>query len=205
MKIKLSSFVALCVFFASTFAVSSAKADDTYAVLDSSGNVTNIIVCGSACAGGSFGGQTVVPQVAADPVTGQNRGGFWQGPDTTTYDSDTKNFIVNDPTPVINSETVLDSNGDSIELSTTVYGSAYSFNYEDTKKSDMYSSFKPTAPKDNTAATISAKNKNLSQSLSFIKRATANEIKDSALRSSYNLVVNNLNRILALLGNWTKP
>jgi len=76
------------------FNLSSAQADPTYAVLDANGNVTNIIVCGSACASGEFGGNRVVLQVAADPVTGANRGGIWQGPGTTTYDSNTGSFTV---------------------------------------------------------------------------------------------------------------
>ncbi len=76
------------------FNLSSAQADPTYAVLDANGNVTNIIVCGSACASGEFGGNKVVLQVAADPVTGANRGGIWQGPGTTTYDSNTGSFTV---------------------------------------------------------------------------------------------------------------
>lgn len=76
------------------FNVSSASADPTYAVLDSNGNVTNIIVCGSACASGEFGGNKVVLQVAADPVTGANRGGIWQGPGTTTYNENNGAFTV---------------------------------------------------------------------------------------------------------------
>ena len=77
-----------------TFNTSSASADPTYAVLDSNGNVTNIIVCGSACASGEFGGNKVVLQVAADPVTGANRGGIWQGPGTTTYNENSGAFTV---------------------------------------------------------------------------------------------------------------
>lgn len=77
------------------FNLSSAQADPTYAVLDANGNVTNIIVCGSACASGEFGGNKVVLQVAADPVTNENRGGFWQGPGTTTYNENTGVFTVN--------------------------------------------------------------------------------------------------------------
>jgi len=40
--------------------MANASADPTYAVLDANGNVTNIIVCGSACASGEFGGNKVV-------------------------------------------------------------------------------------------------------------------------------------------------
>jgi hypothetical protein len=73
---------------------SSASADPTYALVDANGNVTNIIVCGSACAGGEWAGQKAVLQVAANPVTGENRGGYWQGPGTTTYNENTETFTV---------------------------------------------------------------------------------------------------------------
>jgi hypothetical protein len=101
MKKSLFGFITLLL----SFNLSSAQADPTYAVLDSNGNVTNIIVCGSACAGGTWAGQTVVPQVAADPVTGENRGGFWQGPGTTTYDSNSGTFTMTESRTVTNSLT----------------------------------------------------------------------------------------------------
>jgi hypothetical protein len=93
MKKNLSIFGLLAAILL-TFNISSASADPTYAVLDANGNVTNIIVCGSACASGEFGGNKVVLQVAADPVTGANRGGIWQGPGTTTYNENTGAFTV---------------------------------------------------------------------------------------------------------------
>ena len=93
MKKNLSIFGLLAAILL-TFNISSASADPTYAVLDANGNVTNIIVCGSACASGEFGGNKVVLQVAADPVTGENRGGFWQGPGTTTYNENSGAFTV---------------------------------------------------------------------------------------------------------------
>ena len=85
-----SLFVSTLLFFN----LSSANADPTYAVLDTNGNVTNIIVCGVSCAGGEWDGNKVVLQVAADPVTGENRGGYWQGPGTTTYNENTETFTV---------------------------------------------------------------------------------------------------------------
>ncbi len=85
------------------FNLSSAQADPTYAVLDSNGNVTNVIVCGSACASGEFGGNKVVLQVAADPITNENRGSFFNGPGTTTYNENTGIFTVSqNPAPIVN-------------------------------------------------------------------------------------------------------
>jgi hypothetical protein len=135
MKKNLSIFGLLAAILL-TFNISSASADPTYAVLDANGNVTNIIVCGSACASGEFGGNKVVLQVAADPVTGENRGGFWQGPETTTYNDSTKVFtITQNPgvtvasdsvveylsnTNIINTETITTVEDDGTEISTIV-------------------------------------------------------------------------------------
>jgi hypothetical protein len=105
MKKNLSIFGLLAAILL-TFNISSASADPTYAVLDANGNVTNIIVCGSACASGEFGGNKVVLQVAADPVTGANRGGIWQGPGTTTYNENSGAFTVtHQPTQTIVNKT----------------------------------------------------------------------------------------------------
>jgi hypothetical protein len=93
MKKNLSIFGLLAAILL-TLNISSASADPTYALIDANGNVTNIIVCGSACAGGEWAGQKAVLQVAADPVTGANRGGIWQGPGTTTYNENNGAFTV---------------------------------------------------------------------------------------------------------------
>ena len=115
MKKSLFSFIALTLL---SFNLSSAQADPTYAVLDSNGNVTNIIVCGSACASGEFGGNKVVLQVAADPTTGGNRGGFWQGPGTTTYDSGSGTFTMTESTPSINSSVSVNLENKSTTINT---------------------------------------------------------------------------------------
>jgi hypothetical protein len=125
MKKVLFSLIALTLL---SFNLSSAQADPTYAVLDANGNVTNIIVCGSACASGEFGGNKVVLQVAADPVTGENRGGVWQGPNTTTYSNDGV-FTVNHIGPVTRTEIEIDDQNIETTSSVTVDSTAYSFSY----------------------------------------------------------------------------
>ena len=117
MKKNLSIFGLLAAILL-TFNISSASADPTYAVLDTNGNVTNIIVCGSACASGEFGGNKVVLQVAADPVTGANRGGIWQGPGTTTYDPGSSAFTVTDSAPSTSSNTNVNIENKSTTINT---------------------------------------------------------------------------------------
>jgi hypothetical protein len=97
-----------------------ADGDGTYAVLDSNNNITNIIVCGSACSGGSFGGQKVVLQVPTVP-SGQSQYGYFG-----SYSPNTNTFITPQVlTPITNSQSttvVNQETGSSIttSLSATV-------------------------------------------------------------------------------------
>jgi hypothetical protein len=114
------------------------QADQTYAVLDSNGNVTNIIVCGSACASGEFAWNKVVPQVAADPVTNENRGGFWYGPGTTTYDSNSETFTAANNSVVVTSISE-EENGETVTSSETINGGATTqFKYSDTIGNNLF-------------------------------------------------------------------
>jgi hypothetical protein len=184
--------------------IANASADPTYAVLDANGNVTNIIVCGSACASGEFGGNKVVLQVAADPVTGENRGGFWQGPGTTSYNNGT--FTMNTPDVVVRSEIEVDQDGVNVESKTTVNGRAFTFNYNDTidyhgNVSDL---LKETSPKENTSAIISVKKDSEIETITFEKRSTENEILQKSVTSQLKLINSKIQTLLRLLGNWVK-
>jgi hypothetical protein len=94
-----------------TQASSEAKPNGSFAVVDSNGNVTNTVVCGSYCANGTFGpgGDTAVLQVPNSNV------GVWFGPGTTTYDKENKTFTATDPTP----QEIELTDGDS---SVTIFG-----------------------------------------------------------------------------------
>jgi len=58
--------------------MANASASDgagVWAVVDSSGTVTNVIVCTQAvCGSGTFGGERVVPQIAPNPITNDATG-----------------------------------------------------------------------------------------------------------------------------------
>ena len=101
-----------------------------WAVVDSQGTITNIILCqASVCGGGRLGDLTVVPQVAPNPVTNDTtaRGGSWG-----TYNSETEIFTVDRSGPgsntLIQSET--DSNGVTVSVETP--HPSYQFKYSDT-------------------------------------------------------------------------
>ena len=185
--------------------LSSAKADPTYAVLDANGNVTNIIVCGSACAGGTFAGQTVVPQVAADPVTGENRGGFWFGPGTTSYDSNTGTFTAVD-NAVITRSLSEEEDGATITSSATVYGGATTeFKYSDTIGSNLFTrnGFK-LGISEKTKSTISVTKDNVTESLDFDSRKTKQQVEESVANSNLLLLNSKVQVLISLLSNWVK-
>jgi hypothetical protein len=191
-----------------TFNVSSASADPTYALLDANGNVTNIIVCGSACAGGEWAGQRAVPQVAAGP-NGENRGGFWSGPGTTTYDSNSGTFTWNKPEEtkqVIETE----ANG-SVSTSTVVIspGAKTEFKYSDTVGSNLLTrSGFVVSYNDSSSSTLSVTNSGpsylSSESISFQERKTEQEITQSINAANLTLINSKINILIELLGSWVK-
>ncbi len=182
-----------------------AKADPTYAVLDANGNVTNIIVCGSACASGEFGGNKVVLQVAADPVTNENRGGFWYGPGTTTYDANSGTFTMIDPTVITNSISE-DENGEIVKSSATVNGgSATSFKYTDTIGSNLFTRLGFVySYKEETSASVSVSKNNVTESLDFSNRKTEIQIQQSIENSNLALLNSKVQTLISLLGGWVK-
>lgn len=72
--------------------------DGSYAIVDSHGSVTNIVVCDIYCANGTFGpgGDLAVIQIP------NSNSGIWFGPGTTTYDIDSGMFtaIESEPTEI---------------------------------------------------------------------------------------------------------
>ena len=185
--------------------LSSAKADPTYAVLDANGNVTNIIVCGSACASGEFGGNKVVLQVAADPVTNENRGGFWHGPGTTTYEHDTGVFTMIEPRTVTNSLTE-EEDGTQVTSSTTINGGATTqFKYSDTIGDNLFTKNNFVYGwTENSSATISVNKNNIVEFLEFDSRKTGNEIDQSVQNSDLALLNSKVQVLISLLGSWVK-
>jgi hypothetical protein len=175
-------------------------------MIDDNGMVTNIIVCGAACEGGSFAGQTVVKQVAKDPVTGEHRGGVWQGPNTTTYSNDGV-FTVNHIGPVTRTEIEIDDQNIETTSSVTVDSTAYSFSYTDTLSNNLDWSkiLKDTAPTLSTGATISVSKDSESESLNFEKSKTKQEILQSAAMKNFKLIASKIQTLLNLLKAWVKP
>lgn len=205
-KIKIISLTTL---FLLSFNLCSAQADPTYAVLDANGNVTNIIVCGSACASGEFGGNKVVLQVAADPVTNTNRGGIWH-PGNTTYNESNGTFTVNNPQPepIQNNFSTIETDEESTtKSSVAIVGetTSYSFKYEDTFGDNLFTKngfiFSYT---DNTSASIFVDKNNTTESLNFETRKTNEEIIEAIQISNLQLLTSKIQTLISLLGSWIK-
>jgi hypothetical protein len=188
------------------FNLSSAKADATYALLDSNGNVLNIIVCGSACEpGGILASPNTVKQVAENPVTGENRGGLWYGPGTTTYDPKTEVFSavgnINETKTIVEEE-----NGEFVTSSVTISGQGITqFRYIDTVGDNLFTRNNWTyGYTENTSATISVNKNNNTESMGFDNRKTESQIQQSVQDSGLTLLNSKIQVLISLLGSWVK-
>jgi hypothetical protein len=207
----------------------------TWAMLDPQGTVTNIIVCqASVCGGGTWAGQTVVPQVAPNPVTNDTygTGGYWG-----TYDSNTREFTVdrNGPnqTPAstqTNSETRTETDPDGAVTSTTTIEAtsplvAKTFKYEDTVKdaSEFDEKGQPINGWDqrylkdkdlpaNSPATVKVTKayiedeleKFKSESMTLAQRMTEVELTEAAKAENKTLIIENIMSVVRLLNSWMK-
>jgi len=205
----------------------------TWAMLDPQGTVTNIIVCqSSVCGSGTWAGQTVVPQVAPNPVTNDTTGtgGYWG-----TYNSNTREFTVDrngpDQTPAstqTNSETRTETNADGAVTSTTIIEAttpfvAKTFKYEDTVKdtSEFDEKGQPINGWDqrylkdkelpaNSPATVKVTKayieneleKFKAESLTLAHRMTKGELTDAAKAENKTLIIENIMSVVRLLNNW---
>lgn len=207
----------------------------TWAMLDPQGTVTNIIVCqASVCGSGTWAGQTVVPQVAPNPVTHDTTGtgGYWG-----TYDSNTREFTVDrsgpNQTPAstqTNSETRTETNSDGAVTSTTTIEAttpfvAKTFKYEDTvkaaseydEKGQPINGWDQRYLKDkdlpaNSPATVKVTKayieneleKFKAESLTLAQRMTEGELTDAAKAENKTLIIENIVSVVRLLNSWIK-
>ena len=236
----ISLLVALitAVITSSPQAIAQCTASDpcgTWAMLDPQGTVTNIIVCqASVCGGGTWAGQTVVPQVAPNPVTNDTTGtgGYWG-----TYDSNTREFTVDrngpnqTPAPTqTNSETrTATDSGGAVTSTTTIEATtplvAKTFKYEDTvkdatefdEKGQPINGWDQRYLKDkelpaNSPATIKVTKAYVeneleqlkSESMTLAQRMTEVELTDAAKAENKTLIIENIMSVVRLLNTWMK-
>jgi hypothetical protein len=192
----------------------------TYAMLDDSGVVINIIVCQpSVCGSGIWDNRRVVPQVAATPE-GQNQGGYYNPAGSgreVTHSNGTftmnNNVAATAVDVVVNTTVDVVTNTTSTETSTVTVsksaGNASTFSYEDTVgKSTSEISFNILPLPNNTSATVSATDitvdSTITESTTFETRKTEQEISSILLQKNLTLLQSKINRLLLLLDGWVK-
>jgi hypothetical protein len=201
----LSSFAVLPI---STAQASECSAEDpcgTWAIVNDSGVVTNIIVCQpSVCGSGTFAGNKVVLQVPANSTTHTSQGGYYSSePErAVTYNDQTSNFSmgsVTHPASVTRNEVV-----DSVTLSATIRSTILTFGPNNFINGKM--EFTPIVDS-STGAVISAaklnENSITEESLEFATPQTVEQIRAS-LTDELVLLKAYLNQLVVLLKNWVK-
>ena len=190
----------------------------TWAVVNESGLVTNIIVCQpSVCGSGEFAGSKVVLQVPADPVTHQSQGGYYGGsdpdaPQAVHYNSEAKVFTQGSasfPAPLTKMERFED--GTSITtLQTTVKSKMRIFGPENFIHGEM--KFTPVID-DQTGAELyiyQYVNEGFGltepkvETIAFDSPKTKDEITAAIFNNNLNLLSAWIDELLIMLDEWVK-
>lgn len=186
----------------------------TYAVLDNSGVVTNVIVCQpSFCGSGRLpNGTIVVPQVAANSE-GQNQGGIYNHDKTPGKDVVYSNgsFTINNEI-VVNKVDVVTNTANTETSTVSVIiseGNQQGFSYEDTIGKTLGQVEFTTLPlKDNVSAIVNATEVTATskrmESTIFTERKTAEEVSSILIERNLNLLQSRISRLLTLLDGWIK-
>jgi hypothetical protein len=188
-----------------------------WAVVDSSGTVTNVIVCTQAvCGSGILGGDRVVPQIAPNPITNDAQGqGSFIGNESAGIRVTESNgvFTVHENIRTYSSETEVTVNDQNKTITTisevSVPVTSRSFSYEDTigktyseikLNNESFDDNKPT----NMLVTKKTSQSLSSESISILGRKTASELDIILIENEANLLLSKINVLLKLLGNWIK-
>ena len=184
----------------------------TWAMLDSQGVVTNVIVCqASVCGGGTWAGQTVVPQVAPNPVTHDTYGtgsyiGNAENNTSVVYSGGTFTIYENS---VINKNTTENNNDVTTTSEVSIPVSAQSFTYQDTiGKSYGDVEMNPVVFNENIETIVKVTETNLintiSESAIFYERKTTEEVEGVFVNNNLNLLLSKIQTLISLLGSWVK-
>jgi hypothetical protein len=212
--------LSLFVSFFSIVSLQNAHANDgagVWAVVDSSGTVTNVISCTQAvCGSGTFGGERVVPQIAPNPITNNAQGqGSFIGNESAGIRVTESNgvFTVHENVRINSSETEVTVNNENktttivSEVSVPVASRSFTHNdtigktYEEIKlKNESYDDNKPT----NILVTKQTSNSLSFESISIFGRKTASELDIILVQNETNLLLSKINILIKLLGTWIK-
>jgi hypothetical protein len=158
----------------------------TYAVVNSEGVVTTIIVCGPAVCGPNapwggimpadtpWAGQKLVLQVPVHSVTGQGQGGYYNTSETPVkYDAEAQVFTqgsTSSPTPVTRSEII-----DTTTLTATIYSDVVTFGPNSVVDNQMQ--FTPVVDATTSARIIATQ---LSEETRTVTRVITNSVGETS-------------------------
>jgi hypothetical protein len=216
-KMKIKSIVAsiALIFGALTFASAPAYAGEcsaedpchTYAMVDGSGLVTNIIVCQpSVCGSGTFAGSRVVLQVVANPETHLSQGGIFGGTDNIDKRVTESNgtFTITNNNPIVTQEVIKETPNSGTQLQSSIgSGTQQSFTVADTAHTVGVITLHDKPIDQNIGATLTASEVNIetstvvvgtvetstvivetitpviTESITFTERKTEKEVEDA--------------------------
>ena len=184
----------------------------TWAMLDTHGVVTNVIVCqASVCGGGTWAGQIVVPQVAPNPVTNDTTGqgsyiGNKEVGTTVTY-SDNRFNIVESST-IVREQTDVENNSTSVSR-VEIPVTSKSFSYEDTINRSYGNVPMSVGLIDESKDTKVSVLKNSDEgteyeSTSFSERKTVEELRSDVAFKNLTLMMSKIQTLINLLKGWLK-
>jgi hypothetical protein len=196
----------------STISAYAGEEHATYAVVNSSGVVTNVIVCSAATCGPEGAWKATMPsdtdcpgcklvlQVPANPITGQHQGSvFTQNPtpeQVVRYDSQAQVFTQGSgttPMPVTRTETV-----DTSTLVATINSTQVTFGPDNFVDGQMIFDPKVTPT---TGATLSAIQGLATEVIVFETPKTRSQIQAS-IENKLKIMQQYLNRFYVLLNGW---
>jgi hypothetical protein len=209
MKKIINTLIAVGVLTTVSIIPANANGEATYAVVDSTGTVVNTIVCTtSVCgSGGSWNGRmpndtscpgcSLVFQVPANPVTGQNQGGYMGTVDNPVkYDAQAQVFTQGSasiPIPVTKTENV-----DTATLTATIYSNSVTFDSNSFVNGKINFNPKVLA---NTSATISA-TEGLTKEMAMFDTPKTRSQLEANINGKLLLIERYLNRFYVLLAGW---
>ena len=184
----------------------------TWAMLDSQGVVTNVIVCqASVCGGGEWAGQRVVPQVAPNPVTHDTTGqgsyiGNKETGTTVTYSDNRFNIVEN--STITREQTDVDNNSTSVSR-VEIPVASRSFSYEDTVNRSYGNVPMSVGIVDESKDTKISVLKNSDEgaeyeSTSFSERKTTEQLRSEVASRNLSLLLSKIQTLIKLLNGWLK-
>jgi hypothetical protein len=184
----------------------------TWAMLDSQGTVTNVIVCqASVCGGGEWAGQRVVPQVAPNPVTHDTTGqgsyiGNKETGTTVTYSDNRFNIVEN--STVVREQTDIENNSTTVSQ-VEIPVTSKSFSYEDTINRSYGNVPMSVGLVDESKNTKISVLKNSDdgteyESTNFSERKTTEELRSEVASRNLSLMLSKIQTLIKLLKGWLK-